>query len=264
MDEWRRPIMAKDPAMSGPVSKLEGGTYESSEEARENLTRSEIINKFGEAFGRALLDAGYSSFTSLRLASDEELLAIGGVGPAKLAQIREVVGAEAVPEEEEELPELAELPAGEPEGIEMGAPMAFGPDSTPVDTAPRFGEEDAVSPRIARIREQAALQEAEAARVREIAVATEAAAEPEPAPVEEVIDEVVDAEIEEDPAGQAEETLEEIAAELPISGEEAREIAEGALEEAIAMEQSGEVDEPPAEVPASETVDEGPPVPKDE
>ncbi len=164
--------MAKDPAMSGPVSKLEGGSYESSEEVRakdagenipeetgEGLTRSEIINMFGEATGRALLDAGYASFTSLRMASDEELLAISGVGPAKVETIRARVGKEQSPEDEQAMPELADLDEGAPVELRQDGP-AGSSGETYVDPGPKFGDEGAavfgdegaVSPRIARMR----------------------------------------------------------------------------------------------------------------
>jgi len=88
--------MAKDPA-SGPVSKPEGGTYESSEEIREadaGLTRSEIINAFGEHLGGLLIGAGYSSFSGMIGATDEDFLAIDGVGPVALDEIRSVLSVE--------------------------------------------------------------------------------------------------------------------------------------------------------------------------
>lgn len=155
--------MAKDPAMSGPVSKLEGGTYESSEEIRdadnipdetgEGLTRSEIINAFGDAVGRTLLDAGYASFTSLRLASDEELLAVSGLGPAKLAMIREKVGAQSVDPDEVEVAELAGL---------MDGPRALDAPEALMETAV---PEQTYSVRRQRIMEQAEAQKIEDARV---------------------------------------------------------------------------------------------------
>ena len=150
--------MAKDPAMSGPVSKLEGGTYESSEEIRDEdsgLTRSEIINAFGEISGRMLLDAGYASFTSLRLASDEELLAVDGLGPAKLAVIREKVGAQAADPDEAEVAELAGLMEG------PSAPAA--PDVLMETAVPK----KTYSVRLQRIMDQAEAQKIEDARVRE-------------------------------------------------------------------------------------------------
>ena len=171
--------MAKDPAMSGPVSKLEGGSYESSEDIRaedSGLTRSEIINVFGEADGRMLLDAGYASFTSLRLASDEELLAVDGLGPVKLATIREKVGAQSVDPDEEEMPELAGLA----DGVKA---LAIPP--TPSETAV---PEPVYSVRITRMREKAEAEKIEAARVS----AAERKARGELA--EEVVDDVADEE----------------------------------------------------------------------
>lgn len=41
-----------------------------------------------EAVGQALIDAGYDTPEKLRRATDEELLDIDGIGPARLAQIR--------------------------------------------------------------------------------------------------------------------------------------------------------------------------------
>jgi hypothetical protein len=214
MDQRRRSMMAKDPAMSGPVSKLEGGAYESSEEVRakdagenipdetgEGLTRSEIINMFGEGLGRMLLDAGYASITSLRLASDDELLAISGLGPAKVNLIRELVGVQEVAEDEAMMPELAGLPFGEPAPPPVEEVM-----ETALDDSPRFGDPGSVNPRIARIRAAAEAQAEEEARLREATRAAEIAAaggvveleaeieveevsepEPEPEPEDEIV-----------------------------------------------------------------------------
>lgn len=41
---------------------------------------------------KILADAGYDSMEAIRDASDEDLLAINGIGPAKLQEIREKVG----------------------------------------------------------------------------------------------------------------------------------------------------------------------------
>lgn len=87
--------MAKDPAMSGPVTDPEGGTYETSEEIRaasnEGLTRSEVINEFGPDLGQKLIDGGYASLSSLLSATDEDLIAIAGIGPASVTKIREAI-----------------------------------------------------------------------------------------------------------------------------------------------------------------------------
>jgi len=126
--------MAKDPAM-GPISKPEGGHYGDPEEVPEEeqvtaedvveeaeaeeigaekgedttifprheeveieeiLTRSPIINLFGEKVGQLLLDAGYSSMAAVIMADDEVLLGIKGIGEAALKEIRSIV-----PEQEE-------------------------------------------------------------------------------------------------------------------------------------------------------------------
>lgn len=67
--------MAQDPTASD-VSTPEGGTYPSSDEVRaedaENaLTRSEIINEFGEETGQELLEANISSLSGLMIIDDE-------------------------------------------------------------------------------------------------------------------------------------------------------------------------------------------------
>ncbi len=66
--------MAKDPTISD-VSTPEGGTYPSSEEVRDafaesELTRSEIINQFGDVIGNELLEAGISSLSGLMVIDD--------------------------------------------------------------------------------------------------------------------------------------------------------------------------------------------------
>jgi ERCC4-type nuclease len=87
-------MMAKDP-MAASVSTPEGGKYESSEKIRkkdtEKLTRSEIINTFGEKLGQLLLDGGYSSLSSLFKVSDTELEEIPGIGEASVKKIREIL-----------------------------------------------------------------------------------------------------------------------------------------------------------------------------
>ena len=45
-----------------------------------------------ESTVQTLTDAGYDSLEAVREASDEDLLAINGIGPAKLQEIREKVG----------------------------------------------------------------------------------------------------------------------------------------------------------------------------
>lgn len=187
--------MAKDPAMSGPVSKMEGGHYESSEEIREadaGLTRSEIINTFGEDLGNKLLDGGYSSLSGMIDATDEDFLAIKGVGPAALAKIREVMSLE-VPEVddglEEETPDEPEVEEAVGAEVETAEEL---PEETPdeaiseevLPSAPPteiqappeavgdpmlgdvpFGTEGGMSVRVRRNKERAAREEAERKRL---------------------------------------------------------------------------------------------------
>ena len=68
--------MAQDPTTSD-VSTPEGGTYPSSEEVRDafaesELTRSEIINEFGEEIGGELLEANISGLSGLVIIDDEQ------------------------------------------------------------------------------------------------------------------------------------------------------------------------------------------------
>lgn len=97
--------MAKDP-LAANVSKPEGGYYEGSEELRhqsaeskeeivEGLTRSEVINVFGEKLGNLLIDGGYASISSIMMASDSDLEDVKGVGKATVKQIREQLAEEA-------------------------------------------------------------------------------------------------------------------------------------------------------------------------
>jgi hypothetical protein len=58
----------------------------------EGLTRSEIFNTFDDELAASLVEGGFASISSLIAAGDDELLAVKGVGPAKLRHIREVVG----------------------------------------------------------------------------------------------------------------------------------------------------------------------------
>lgn len=146
--------MANDPT-TGPVSDPEGGTLPTSDELRPDsgLTRSEIINKFGEELGRVLLDAGYASLTSLMMASDEELLAI--LDEASFVSVRAVAPYMPPPEGERELPELSGPARGEPAG-----PRPASEAGTP-DPSPRFGIPGAVSTRIGRMKQAQAAQQAQ-------------------------------------------------------------------------------------------------------
>ena len=79
---------------------------------------SEIVIEFGDVLGRMLLRGGYRSIADIMQASDEELLAVEGVGAGRLKAIREkvvtVAEREAEIEPEPDVTEEAEVEA-EPE-----------------------------------------------------------------------------------------------------------------------------------------------------
>jgi hypothetical protein len=189
--------MAKDPAMSGPVSKPEGGHYESSEEIRakdSGLTRSEVINTFGEDLGNKLLDGGYSSLSGMIDATDEDFLAITGIGPAALAKIREALTLVVVEEAESGLeeetpdePEVEEAVGAEVETAEelpeetpdeaVSEEVLPGPPPTEIQAPPEpevvgdpmlgdvpFGTEGGMSVRVRANKIRAAKEEAERKR----------------------------------------------------------------------------------------------------
>jgi hypothetical protein len=56
------------------------------------LTRSVEAGALGDAVLAALRDAGYDTLEKIRDAFDEELLAISGIGPKTLKQIRTQIG----------------------------------------------------------------------------------------------------------------------------------------------------------------------------
>jgi len=101
--------MAKDGILTGPVSDHQtGGFKPTSDEVRaadaaraaakeeeeavvkEIMTRSEVVNLFGEKIGELLIDAGYSTVSSVITAKNEDLKAISGLGKASLEKIREL------------------------------------------------------------------------------------------------------------------------------------------------------------------------------
>lgn len=204
--------MAKD-HLAGKVSNPDGGFYKSSEEVRaegaERLTRSEIINAFGEDLGNKVLAGGYSSLSSLVLATDKELLAIEGVGPAALSKILEVISTDLEPEAESGLekesaegleveaadePEVEETAGGEDEAVEPVVeeeeveevseevlpeepPEGVEPVPAPVGEVP-FGAPGAMSVRVRRNKERAAREEVERQRV--AAIQDGLAPEPQP------------------------------------------------------------------------------------
>lgn len=174
--------MAKD-HLSGQVSNPDGGFYKSSEEVRaeaaERLTRSEIINSFGDDLGQKLLDGGYSSLSSLVLATDKELLAVEGVGPAALSKILEVISTDLEPEVGDG---LEEEPA---EGLEVETA-----DEPEVEEAVD-GESETAEPVVTEapdqeVSEEVLPEEPTEGVEPEPAPAPAPAPEPAPAPVEEV------------------------------------------------------------------------------
>jgi len=217
LDDLRRNMMAKDHV--GKVSNPDGGFYKSSEEIRaesaERLTRSEIINAFGEDLGQKLLGGGYASMSSLTGATDEQLLAIDGIGPASLEKIREVVTLDMLEEAdsglEEEAADESEVEEAVEPAVEAAEPMApeeedtevseevlsdeppkgvepapvpagtISPSATAVDDSPKFGEEGAMSVRVRANKKRAAEEEAERKRV---AAIQDAHAKPEAVPFE--------------------------------------------------------------------------------
>lgn len=58
----------------------------------QSLTRSEVINAFGERVGHALIDAGYASLSSLEGLTKSELTKIEGIGAVSADAILEVLG----------------------------------------------------------------------------------------------------------------------------------------------------------------------------
>lgn len=69
-----------------------------SEPVDEILTRSEVINLFGEKIGQLLLDGGYSTVASTLVAADEELEDVKGIGEAAVKKIRELAPPKEMPE----------------------------------------------------------------------------------------------------------------------------------------------------------------------
>lgn len=140
--------MAKD-TTTGPVSKPEGGHYESSEDVRMNsgeLPQTEVMSEFDKDLAAMLVEGGYHSLFQIAHACDGVLMELKGVGLEELAAIREKAPFETLiptpeakieveldieveegePEAEKELPELAHLEVG-PVGARPTAPE-HGPD----------------------------------------------------------------------------------------------------------------------------------------
>lgn len=112
--------MAKDPVMNADVPETnlaEGGFPEPTpDESGEGLTRSEVINAFGEDLGGKLIEWGFGSLSQLANVSDAELLAVKGLGEVTLGQIRERVPYDAFEPEDEPDTGLADIL------IEIGVP----------------------------------------------------------------------------------------------------------------------------------------------
>lgn len=118
----------------------------------DDLTRSEIIDAFGEELGGKLLAGGYSSLDSLSSATNEEILAVDGIGPASLAKIHDAVTpVEPEPEVKEEEAEVGlEEEAAEsdeveetPEKEEGAVPVEDEPEVEPepeIETEPEVEE----------------------------------------------------------------------------------------------------------------------------
>lgn len=69
--------------MADVLEDLAGGASRASQYPKEPVDESTV---------QLLSDAGYDTLEKVREASDEDLLAIKGIGDAKLAEIREKVG----------------------------------------------------------------------------------------------------------------------------------------------------------------------------
>lgn len=144
----------------------------------ESLTRSEVINTFGEMIGQILLDGGYSSLTNVINATDEELLAVEGMDDELLQAIR----LTQFPEVEEEIEDgLEEETADEPEVEETDAeedePVseddAPAPESAPPEATEELVDEveedySGMSVRLRRIKMNQAKAEAERKREQEL------------------------------------------------------------------------------------------------
>jgi hypothetical protein len=101
--------MAKD-LTQGPVSQYD------SEGLPINATRSEVINNFGEELGNRLIEAGFSSLSSISVAVDsvfEEL----GFGEGKIAALREKAPFTGAPTQEEVEEVTAEVEEDEVKGL---------------------------------------------------------------------------------------------------------------------------------------------------
>lgn len=159
-----------------------------------DLTRSEVINIFGEEIGKRLIDGGYSSLTSVIEATDQELLLVPDIGPATLTNIRRMqfteqdkeeiedgLEEEAADEPEVEAPEDAEGPGVEEDEAEPDAPIETdeGPADLPEEVLetpsplPPYSEEPRMSVRVRRIAEANEKAEAEKARQQAMIVAAE-------------------------------------------------------------------------------------------
>lgn len=140
--------MAKD-GTTGPVSNMDGGTFKSSEEVRmedaRDLTQSEaIIDELGEGLGKLLVDAGFVTILSIQTATDEDLLAISGIGKSKLAEIRETnVGAKSLANMTmEELVPAPDIPPPEAETPDEAGGYEYAQYPTPLDPDPTEKEEE--------------------------------------------------------------------------------------------------------------------------
>jgi hypothetical protein len=108
----------------------------------EELTRSEIINEFGEELGEKLIDAGFSSKSSL-LNVEDEVLIERGFEAVEITTIREALSV-ATAEMEIEVEEAEEVEEGD--GLEEGTdePEIEEADTEEADALPEEepGEEE--------------------------------------------------------------------------------------------------------------------------
>jgi len=127
--------MAKDTTV-GPVSKPEGGHYESSEEIRmanKELSQTEVMSEFDKDLAAMLVEGGYHSLFQLAHESDGVLMDLKGVGLEELAVIREKAPYEP----------LIPTPAEEPVLAEVEIEIEVEEAETEVEVEVKEGEEPA-------------------------------------------------------------------------------------------------------------------------
>lgn len=102
--------MAKDPVMNASEAN------ESPEQEEEIKTRSRLFNVLqDERIGGLLIDAGLSTVDAVAQTPDEDLLALTGLGEARVEDIREKIPYQPADEEEDAEPEAEDEADSEPE-----------------------------------------------------------------------------------------------------------------------------------------------------